>query len=697
MGSMLVRLLGSIDVVVEAHPRPVPGLRAKAVLAALAIRPGDVVGAGLLGNIVWGDEATPTALQSQISRLRTVLGQRSAIVARSQGYALNVPGEVTDVQAVERITGEADQCDDVRERRGRLQDAMALCRGVPLAELSEFAWFRPQAQRLERVLLRAQLAFADTRMVLGEHLSLVPELDELVHRHPLDEQIHQRLMLALYRSGRQADALAAYQRLRQILDDELGVQPSQPLRELHTAILRQDPDLTPASAIEATPRRTGARPVPIPAQLPLGIETFTGRAHELARLDGLLAGIHDHGASPSAVVISAISGMAGIGKTTLAVHWAHRVAARFPDGQLHVNLRGYDLSGSPMAPAAALRGFLDALGMPARQIPDDLGAQVGLYRSLLAGKRILVVLDNARDTEQVRPLLPTAPGCFAVVTSRSHLTPLVAAEAARPLVLDLPSASEARELMVRRLGGVRTAAEPDALEAIIAGCARLPLALVVAAARAASHPDFPLAAVASQLRQATLDTLASGDLVTDVRAVFTWSYRALSRDAARLFRLLGLHPGPDTSAMAAASLAGLSAPATQSLLDELTGAQLVAEHAPGRYAFHDLMRAYASERAHEQDTAEERRDAVLRLLDHYVHAAFTANLLLRPGRDAIVVDPPVPGVVIERLDGQKDARDRDAARIAWAQALTIFDDLDHPRAEQLRAVLRADDPTRTRR
>jgi DNA-binding SARP family transcriptional activator/tetratricopeptide (TPR) repeat protein len=655
-GPVWVRLLGPIDVVADGGPRPVPGLRAKAVLAALALRPGEIVEAGRLADIVWDGRPTATALQSQISRLRSVLGQRSAIRARSSGYTLELAGESTDAQTVERLTAEAGECGDLRVRRQRLQEAVGFSHGRPLGELSELAWFQPHGQRLEQLLLRARLALVDTRLALGEHLELLPELEEFVHVHPLDEQIHQRLMLALYRSGRQADALAAYKRVRQTLDDALGIEPSQPLRDLQTAILRQDPELAIAGVrprVDVAQHDVAAAR-PVPAQLPPGIDSFTGRSSELAQLDGLLAGM-DGGTSATTVVISAISGAAGIGKTTLAVHWARRAAATFPDGQLHVNLRGYDPSGSPVEPAAALRGFLDAFEVPASQIPENLDAQVNLYRSLLAGKRVLVVLDNARDAEQVRPLLPSAPGSFAVVTSRSPLSPLIAAEAAHSLILELPSIVEARDLMARRLGSVRTAAEPEALEEIIVRCARLPLALVVAAARAASRPDFPLAAVASQLRQATLDVLAGGDAKTDIRTVFAWSYQALSADAARLFRLLGLHPGPDTSTAAAASLAGVQQPRARSLLDELTAAQLVTEHAPGRFTFHDLMRAYAAERTRTRDSSEVRHDAMHRMFDHYLHTACTAVLRLRPGREPIDLDPPALGVVAERVDSHSDA------------------------------------------
>ena len=301
-----------------------------------------------------------------------------------------------------------------------------------------------------------------------------------------------------------------------------------------------------------------------------------------------------------------LSGTAGVGKTALAVHWAHQVAAQFPDGQLYVNLQGFDPGGTALEPSEAVRGFLEAFGMPATRIPAALPAQAGLFRSLLAGKRVLMVLDNAHDAGQVRPLLPGSPGCLAIVTSRDRLAGLVAREGAHPLTLDLLPAADARELLARRLGSGRVDSEPAAVDDIIAGCARLPLALTIAAARAASTPGFPLAVYGTELRGATraLDPLPGGDPATDVRAVFSWSYRALSDPAARMFRLLGLHPGPDISLAAAASLAAAPLSRARVPLDELTQAHLLAEHIPGRYTCHDLLRAYAAEQALADGTPE---------------------------------------------------------------------------------------------
>jgi tetratricopeptide (TPR) repeat protein/DNA-binding XRE family transcriptional regulator len=383
------------------------------------------------------------------------------------------------------------------------------------------------------------------------------------------------------------------------------------------------------------------------AQLPADLPVFTGRRRESWTLDGLL----DLGqARLAAVAIQVLSGMAGVGKTALAVHWAHSVAARFPDGQLYTNLRGFDPCGELVTPAEAIRGFLHALGVPPDRIPPSLDAQAALYRSVLAGKRVLVLLDNARDAEQVRPLLPGTPTALTLVTSRNQLTPLVAAHGAQHLTLDLLTHDEARELLAQRLGTGRIAAEPRPVQQIITACAKLPLALAIAAARA-QQTSFTLAALAAELTEAEtrLDTLDTGDPSSQVRTVFSWSYTTLTPSAARVFRLIGLHPGPDISAPAAASLAGHPLPQASRLLTELARANLLIEHVPGRYTLHDLLRAYAAELAHTEVTETQRHAARHRMLDHYLHTAYTAALLLQPYRDPITVASAQAGVTPEAL------------------------------------------------
>jgi tetratricopeptide (TPR) repeat protein/transcriptional regulator with XRE-family HTH domain len=399
----------------------------------------------------------------------------------------------------------------------------------------------------------------------------------------------------------------------------------------------------------------------VPRQLPPAVADFTGRTAELAALTRIL---DEAGAgAPGTVVISAIGGTAGVGKTALAVHWAHLVAGRFGDGQLYANLRGFDPSGTPAAPAEAVRGFLDALGVPPERIPASPEAQAGLYRSLLADRKMLVVLDNARDEEQVRPLLPASPGSLVLVTSRNQLAGLAVAERARLVTLDVLTHDEAVQLLTVRLGTSRAAAEPDAVAEIADLCACLPLALAVAAARAEARPGFPLAALAAELRDTAdrLDALDAGDPAASVAAVFSWSYDQLGRDAARMFRLLGLHSGPDISLPAAASLAAVHVPEARRLLRELARAHLIAEHVPGRYAFHDLLRAYAAAQAHDTDTEPDRRAAVGRVLDHYLHTADRATHLLLPSAESAALIPLSPGAAPEQPAGPRQA-------MAWFEA-----------------------------
>jgi tetratricopeptide (TPR) repeat protein/transcriptional regulator with XRE-family HTH domain len=411
-------------------------------------------------------------------------------------------------------------------------------------------------------------------------------------------------------------------------------------------------DGAPASA----PRRVAA----VPRQLPAAVPRFVGRAAELRALTRILDQPGTGG--PGTVMISAIGGAAGVGKTSLALHWAHQVVGRFGDGQLYVNLRGFGPSGSPVTPAEAIRAFLDALGVPPAQIPPAPAAQAGLYRSLLADKRMLIVADNARDEQQVRPLLPASPASLVLVTSRSQLSGL-AADGARLISLDVLSHGEAVQMLATLLGTTRAVAEYGAVHRIASWCACLPLALAIAAARAAARPRFPLTALAGELATSArrLDALDTGDPDSSVRAVFSWSYRQLSGPAAQMFRLLGIHPGPDIGVCAAASLAAMSEPGAHRLLGELARAHLVTEHLPGRYALHDLLRAYAVERAQHTGNDTGRREATGRVLDHYLHTAASAALLLEPCKEPVVLAPARPGAGREQLADHHEA-------LAWFDA-----------------------------
>jgi tetratricopeptide (TPR) repeat protein/transcriptional regulator with XRE-family HTH domain len=383
--------------------------------------------------------------------------------------------------------------------------------------------------------------------------------------------------------------------------------------------------LTTALAAPARTVRTE-----IPRQLPAAMPAFAGRRAQIDHLDGVLLG---RGAEPGgAAGVVVVSGPAGVGKTVLATHWAHLASAFFPDGQLHVTMRGFDPAASPTPPGDAIRVFLDGLGVGPDRMPAGLDAQIALFRSVVAGKRVLIVIDNVRDAEQVRPLLPGDRTCAVVVTSRDRLIGLAATHGAHQLPLDLPSVSEARELLAGRLGAERVASVPYAVTEIIERCARLPLALGVVAARVAADPGFSLSAVAAELRDAGLGALSGGEPASDVRSVFSWSYRALSAPARRLFRLLGLHPGPEMSAQAAAGLAGAPLDEVRAWLSELTRVHLLTETAPGRYAFHDLLRAYAVERAEAEQPAADRAAAVDRMLDYYLLTARHAESLRNPAR-----------------------------------------------------------------
>ena len=649
---MRVRLLGSVEVVEGAATRPVRGLRRKAVLAMLALHRGEVVSVDRLVDVVWDGAAPPgvaNTLQSHVSHLRQVLGNRSAIVARPPGYVLDLAAEATDVELAERYIQLGTQSADPATAVAHLGNALALWRGRPLADVAGLAFLDEQADRLDGLWLRAKLALVDARLELGEHEHVVRDLEQLAAGHPFDERIVCQLMLALYRSGRQADALGVFRELRTRLDEELGIDVGKAVRDLETAILRQDPALDPVPRDpEACP------PVPVPAQLPLAVGTFVGRTRHLEILDTMLTA----GPGPSVAVVS---GTAGVGKTALALHWAHRVAHHFPDGQLYVNLRGFDPGERPVDPARALQGFLESLGTPAARVPVDLDDRAAAYRSLLDGKRLLIVLDNARDAEQVRPLLPGSPGSLVVVTSRDQLTPLIANEGARPVRLDLLSTVESGELLGRRLGQRRMAGEPVAVVDIIDRCAGLPQALVIVAARAASEPGHPLAAAARELRDAALDALQGGDAATDIRTVFLWSYQTLSPDAAALFRALGLHPGPDVSIAGAAASAAVSHGRAVELLDELVSAHLVSPVPGGRYALHDLLRAYAIEQAFAHDSALHRRAILVRILDHYLRTAYEAAEILEPLRGSVTVPTAPPGSTVDSLG------DRDGA-VTWFTA-----------------------------
>ncbi|WP_422739105.1 BTAD domain-containing putative transcriptional regulator [Micromonospora sp. WMMD729] len=652
-------VLGPVQVTAGGRVLPIDRPQQCAVLALLLLNADRLVPLGQIVSALWADEppaSARTQAQVCVSRIRAALrgaGAADLLTTQSGGYRLTVRGTELDLteftSAVERARVE-EAAGRPAEAARLLRDGLALWRGPALAGAAG-AFVDAAAAGLDEQRLLAYERLAAVELHLGRFAVTARALRPLVAEHPLREPLVAGYLLALAGCGQQAAALRLYVETRRRLVDELGVEPGPELSAAHLRVLRGRTPVAP----EPVPAGPAGPP---PAQLPGDPAWFTGRSVALRQLDALLptdpegaARAGEAGGPGRAVVISAIAGTAGVGKTTLAVHWAHRVAHRYPDGQLYVNLRGFDLDGRAVSPGEALRGFLEALHVPPQRIPTDLPGQAALFRTLLAHRRVLVLLDNARDDEQVRPLLPGSPGTLVVVTSRNRLTGLVVNAGAHPVTLDLLAAAEARELLTARLGRGRARREASALDEIVRCCAGLPLALAVVAARAVGQPDAPLTVLAGELRDSDpdrLSPLATGDPMTDVRAVFSWSYRALDADSARLFRLLGLHPGPDAGRTAVASLAGLPPARVGPLLAGLTRANLLTERSVGRYAMHDLLRAYASELCHDTDPEAEREAARRRLFDHYLHASHAADHLLDPYRLArpAALTPPAPGVTV---------------------------------------------------
>jgi DNA-binding SARP family transcriptional activator/Tfp pilus assembly protein PilF len=666
-GHIEFNLLGPLVVRRDGAVVPAAG-RQGALLAALLLDANHLVTIGQLTGVLWGvrpPASARAALHNQVRRLRDSLGEtgRDRICTQPGGYLIHVePGEL-DVTRMQELLASARAAarGGAWERACAMAaSAMLLWRGEPLAGIDSDVLAR-RIPDLTEIYQQAAEIRLEAEMNLGRHAEAIGELRRLTADQPFREHSYALLMIALYRCGRQGEAIAVYQAARRHLIGELGCEPGPDLRRVHQQILNNDPLLaTPEPAAVAAPEG-GSVPV-VPRDLPGTIEHFAGRTEELQALTRILDRMGDDMAG--VMVISAISGTAGVGKTALAVHWAHQIADRFPDGQLYINLRGYDPSRRPVLPTEAIRDLLDALSVPAERIPAGLDAQTGLYRSLLSARRMLLVLDNARDAEQVRPLLPGGGGCLVLITSRSQLAGLIATHDARALTLDLLTDAEARELLAKRLGSARLAAEPGAATELIGLCARLPLALAIAAARASAWPGLRLAALAEELQDSRrrLDALDTGDTAASTRAVFSWSVHSLPALAARMFGLLALHPGPDITIPAAASLAGISPPQARQMLGELLDSHLVTQHGPGRFAMHDLLRVYAAEQAAEREPHTERRAAIQRVLDYYLHTSHAAALLLNPHRVSVpALPPPRPGATPERLDGHQQA-------LAWFEA-----------------------------
>jgi DNA-binding SARP family transcriptional activator/tetratricopeptide (TPR) repeat protein len=662
-------LLGPLTVQVDGAVVHISKGKQRVILAALLLDAGHTVTADRLAELSWGPVPPSSAaatLQNYVKRLRQALGTgRERIITQPGGYLIRLqPGEL-DVSVMDNAVTQARRAaraDDWTGVAARAADALACWRGEPLCDVDLGVLGLHEIARLTDLRFQARELRVEAGLRLGRPDEAADEAQQLTLDAPLREHPRALLMAALYGCGRRAEALAAYRDARTVLIDELGSEPGPKLQTLHQQILADDPALLPAVIMTPSATSGNARPLAtLPRELPAAVSGFTGRDSELAALSGLLADTPD-GLAP-AMLITAIGGTAGVGKTALALQWAHQAAGRFPDGQLYVNLRGYD-PGPPVAAGDALGRFLRALGMPGPDIPAETEERAACYRSLLAGRQMLIVLDNAADADQVRPLLPGTPGSVAVVTSRDTLAGLVARDGARRLDLDVLPMPDAVSLL-RTLIGDRVDAEPAAAAALAAQCGRLPLAMRVAAELAVARRAASLASLAADLadQQGRLDLLqAGGDARTAVRAVFSWSLRHLDPGAVRAFRLLGSHPGPDLEPGAAAALTGTSLDQAGQVLGRLTRAHLIQATGAGRYAMHDLLRDYARELAAAE--GDEQRAGLTRLLDYYLQAAAEAMDALYPAESNQRPEHAAPGDGVRRLAEPDTARTWLAAELS---------------------------------
>jgi DNA-binding SARP family transcriptional activator len=656
-----VGVLGPLAVRVGDAPLELTSAMQRDLLGLLALRAGEVVPRDEIVEALWAGappRSSSTLVHMYVSQLRRALeperpprAPSELIVASRGGYLLRVGEDQLDLAWAERLAAQARQAQAGGEHDRAYQlveQALGHWRGAVLADAGPWLRHHPIAMAVTRRRLAMTLGYADLALATEHYEQAAERLAPLAYEEPLHEGLHARLMLALAGSGRQAEALRVFSDIRRRLADELGVQPGAEVQQAHLSVVRQQ---APGSLlVPLTPGRSGRsadRPAPygaVPAQLPADVVPFTGRIAHVRLLDALLA--ERDGRAPGAVAVSVIGGTAGVGKTALALHWAHRVRERFPDGQLYVDLRGYAAAAVPVRPVEALARFLHALGVPPEQVPVDVEEAAGVYRTLMADRQMLVLLDNASSAEQVRPLLPGSPTCRVLVTSRGHLGGLVVYEGARRLVLDVLAPEEATALVTRFLGAERVRAEPEAVTELARLCAYLPLALRIAAANLTARPTRSIADYAEELRSGNrlASLVVEGDDQAAIRAAFDLSYASLPADARRLFRRLGLAPGPDLTVEAAAALAGASAFEAGRLLDRLAGAHLIDRYGTGRYGCHDLLRLYAAQLAEEVDSRDDREAAIGGLLRHYLSTVDDAARLVYPEavRLPLPADVPAP-------------------------------------------------------
>ncbi|SCG79885.1 DNA-binding transcriptional activator of the SARP family [Micromonospora echinaurantiaca] len=649
------------------------------ILALLLARAGGAVSVTELVDLLWESDP-PASAVNVVHRHVGMLRRRfepglptraagSVLIRDGAEYRLRMDRESLDLLRFRRLVAQAEGSSG-EPAIEFYREALALWRDRCAAGLQTGGRTHPEFVAVDGERYAAVRAATDAALRAGRVHAVLPAIRLAADQEPLDEALQARLLLALAADGRRAEALAAYADIEHRLADELGIQPGADLRAARDSLLDHvapadgagsrhgvspafirsgvpfsgaEAELWPPAELELS-QPTRVEP---PAQLPADHPYFTGRRGVVAAVKELLAG----DPRPTALVID---GMPGVGKSTLAVHLAHQLAARYPDGQLHADLRAFDSGESVMTPAEALRGFLWSLGVAPAAIPAELHAQAGLYRSILAERRMLILLDNCRDWDHIRHLLPGTGSSLVIATSRRRITGVAGPAGAHPLHLDLLTDAEARELLARWLG--EAAATDPAVDEIIARCGRLPLALALVATRSVGRPGLSLPAVAGELAEADGRLSGFGDAHADLEAIFSWSYRALTPEAARLFRLLPLHPTGELSTEAAAALGGLPPRSARGLLAEL-GAQLLVQPSDGRWRMHDLLRAYAAELGEEHDDAAVRNAAIERVYDYYQLSAYAAHLPLQPQVPLPEPEPAERGVTGRGFTGRADAMD----------------------------------------
>jgi DNA-binding SARP family transcriptional activator len=627
------RVLGPVGVTAGERPVSLGGSRPLIVLAGLLLRSNQVVSVDELSRWLWDDDdqrRSKGALQTYVLRVRRALGNDVPIRTERGGYLIEVDETSLDLTRFRTLATQGKAAaarGELGQAAALLSESLAQWSGPAMTNVESDALHRDEVVQLSEERLRAREQWADALLGLGDYAAVIPQLTGLIRENPLRERLHEQLMIALYRAGRQAEALTVYREIRAVLAEELGLDPGVSLQRAHLAIVTGEPVTDFSPAANGARYRLGPEPL-TPRQLPADLGTFAGREADLKALRTLVPD------EPStSTPIASIEGMGGIGKTTLAIHFAHEVADRFPGGQLYVNLRGHG-PGDAIEPGVALETMLTSLGVPADRIPADLDGRAALWRTHSAGRRLLAVLDNAGSTEQVRPLFP-GPGCLVLITSRWQLRALVATHGAHRVALDELSEADAITLLAATIGVDRVEADDVATERFVDYCGRLPLAIRILAVRADQFPDVPLAEFVAEL-DGEHDRLGAFDLAdgeeTNIRAVFSHSYQALDADAARMLRLLGLPAVPDFSLPAAAAVAGVDPDHARTSLGRLTSAYLLGQPRSARYQLHDLIRVYAGELSHRFDAGAERVAARDRLLNWYLGSAMEASRLLRPER-----------------------------------------------------------------